>query len=182
VSSKPGAGQFEIREAELVLYGYSWGAVIAAQSVTSGKVRPDLTVLASPIERLVVPPLTRFLIPFVPTTLFSALRPLVELWIIHFKSRGAGEAAPALRVLRSAHLDNWKAVSRSNVSKSFLSAHSRVRGSVLLIFELADRFHDVSEYRVQKLLVEMCEVPHTLAWGNRASTRMLAARWGATSS
>jgi pimeloyl-ACP methyl ester carboxylesterase len=137
----------KIQAADLVLYGYSWGAVIAAHSVTSGKVRPYLTVLASPIEHLIVPPLTRYLIPVAPITLFLALRPLLELWIRHLKTGDAKQDIPAISVLRSAHLPNWKAVSRSNLSRSFLSSYSRVQGPVLLIFKFGDRFHDESEYR-----------------------------------
>src|SRR4029078_12907226 len=50
------ARHYSLVDAELAIYGYSWGSLIAASVVAHQFVRPCLTVLCTPIERLVLPP------------------------------------------------------------------------------------------------------------------------------
>jgi pimeloyl-ACP methyl ester carboxylesterase len=143
---------YSLIENEVIIYGYSWGALIAARVVSRGFLRPCLTVLCTPIERLVLPPLTRFLIPFAPVGFMRLLKPLVEYWIVRFKSNGPTAALSALRALRSANLGNWKAVGRANLSPSLAVAYAELPGPLLVIFENGDRFHSQAEYeRIARL-------------------------------
>ena len=138
-------------ETELVIYGYSWGSLIAASVVAHGLLCPSLTVLCTPIERLVLPPLTRFMLPLAPVRLMPLLLPLLEYWVIRFKSNDPDAALPALRALRNANLHNWKAVARANLSPSFASIYAQLTGPVLVIFVGGDRFHSETEYaRIQQ--------------------------------
>jgi pimeloyl-ACP methyl ester carboxylesterase len=140
-----------LMDAELVIYGYSWGSLIAASVVTLGFLRPRLTVLCTPIERLVLPPLTRFMVPLAPVGLMPLLQPLLEYWVIRFKSNGPNAALPALRALRNANLYNWKAVGRANLSPPLASLYAQLTGPVLVIFVDGDRFHSEIEYaRIQQ--------------------------------
>jgi len=137
---------YSLVEAELAIYGYSWGSLIAASVVAHGFVRPCLTVLCTPIERLVLPPLAQFLVPLAPIGLMPFLQPLLEYWVIRFKSDGPDAALPALRALRNANLYNWKAVGRANLSPKVASVYSQLTGPVLVIFLDGDKFHSATEY------------------------------------
>lgn len=142
---------YSLRDTELVIYGYSWGSLIAASVVANGLLCPCLTVLCTPIERLVLPPLTRFMVPLAPVRLMPLLQPLLEYWVIRFKSNGPATALPALRALRNANLHNWKAVARANLSPSLAYLYAQLPGPVLVIFQDGDRFHSETEYaRIQE--------------------------------
>jgi pimeloyl-ACP methyl ester carboxylesterase len=140
------ARHYSLVDAELAIYGYSWGSLIAASVVAHGLLRPRLTVLCTPIERLVLPPLAQFLVPLAPVGLMPFLQPILEYWVIRFKSDGPEAALPALRALRNANLCNWKAVGRANLSTTLASVYSQLTGPVLVIFLDGDRFHSATEY------------------------------------
>jgi pimeloyl-ACP methyl ester carboxylesterase len=142
-----------IDQSRLVIFGSSWGCVIAARALADRRLSPMLTVFRVPIMRLRMPPLTRYVIPIAPTGLFEAAKPLLRTWLLR-RAETAEQAAFYLEILDDADPIKWKSVGRHIATANFQALYSAIDSPALIIStDSGDTFHtDRDAYQIAALM------------------------------
>jgi pimeloyl-ACP methyl ester carboxylesterase len=145
---------FGLDQSKLVVFGSSWGGVIAAQALADKRMEPMLTVFRGPIARFRIPPLTRYVVPIVPPRLFEALKPLLRTWLIRRRAETPEQAAFYLEILEDADPVKWKSVGRHIATSDFRALYSAIDSPTLVIStDSGDKFHtDGEAHRIAALM------------------------------
>lgn len=145
---------FGLDQSRLVIFGSSWGGVIAAQALADRRLSPMLTIFRGPIMRFRIPPLTRYVVPVVPPGLFEAVKPLLRTWLIRQRAETPEQAAFYLEILDDADPIKWKSVGRHIAMANFEALYSAIDSPTLIIStDSGDRFHtDGEAYRIAALM------------------------------
>lgn len=151
---------FGLDQSRLVIFGSSWGGVIAAHALTAKRLEPMLTVFRGPIMRFRIPPLTRYVAPIVPPGLFEAAKPLLRTWLIRRRAETAEQAAFYLDILADADPIKWKSVGRHIAMANFEALYSAIESPTLIIStDSGDKFHtDGEAYRIAALMGDCSHV------------------------
>jgi pimeloyl-ACP methyl ester carboxylesterase len=145
---------FGLDQSKLVVFGSSWGGVIAARALADKRLAPMLTVFRGPIMRFRIPPLTRYVVPMVPPGLFEAVKPLLRRWLVRRRAETAEQAAFYIEILDDADPVKWKSVGRHIARADFRALYSAIESPTLVIStDSGDKFHpDDEAHRIVALM------------------------------
>jgi pimeloyl-ACP methyl ester carboxylesterase len=144
---------FHIDQSELIIYGFSWGGLVAANQISEHNLKPLLLVLVCPIAQLPTPAFTRYLVPLLPVRVLEHLKPLVKYWIKYFRSNIYDGENRAIQIVEEADVGKWKMIGSTVWTRTYWHLYSKISVETIILYASDEAFHDTKECkRIAQLL------------------------------
>lgn len=147
---------YGLNEAKLILYGSSWGAIIAAHGLAIKRFNPFLSVLLGPMIKLPMPFYSRNWFEIIPIPMFNLTKKIAKYWLFNERSASKEQNKRYSLVLERANFKKYKMVGKYVIRENFLPIYQKITGRTLIIVASRDKMHDIRESELIAKSISHC--------------------------
>ena len=137
--------EFKINQKKLIIFSSSFSILFAADGLAKNKFESFLTIFLGPSWRLTMPPLTRYIMFVLPSSLLGPTRPIWRWWIKRRKSEDPEQAAKYIRALEEADAKKWGTVAKRFAFVRFRDTYEKIEDHIVVIGMEKDKMHKAQE-------------------------------------